>query len=65
MVASGLETKTVSRKRNYLLPLATVGPLHFGLAPLHGPLPEGWLQMFLSTRSLDLAAIDMKLVAVN
>ena len=35
-----------SVKGNYLLPLAPIGPLHFGLALLHGHLPEGWLQMF-------------------
>ena len=46
MAASGLETKMESRKENYLLPPAPVGPLHFGLALPHGHPPEGWLQIF-------------------
>ena len=57
-MASGLEIKMASGKGNYLLPLAPVGPLHFGLALPCGHLPEGWLH-------LDLAAIHTKLVAVS
>ena len=55
-----------SGKGNYLLPLAPVDPLHFGLALLCGHLPEGWLQMFYQLGFINnLAAIDIKLVAVN
>ena len=46
MAASRLETETASGKGNYLLPLAPIGPLHFGLAILHGQPAEGWLQTF-------------------
>ena len=65
MVASGQGTTTSSGKGYHLLLLAPLGPLHLGLALLLGHPPEDWLQTFLSSRSLDLAAIDTKLVAVN
>ena len=42
-----------------------VGPLHSGMACLHGPLVWRLAPDVLSTRSLNLAAMDMKLVAVN
>ena len=45
--------------------LAPIGPLHFGLAHPHGPPSGGLAPDISSTRSLILAAIDMKLVAVN
>ena len=48
MVASGLETKMASRKENYLLPLVPIGPLHFGLALLHGHLPEVGSRHFIN-----------------
>ena len=60
MAASGLVTKTASEKGNYLLPLASMGPLNFGLALLHGHPSEGWLQMFYQLGHLNLAAMDMK-----
>ena len=65
MAASGLEIKMASGRGNYHLPLAPVGPLHFGSAHLHGHLSGGWLQMFYHLGHLNLAAIDTKLVAVN
>ena len=65
MAASGPGTKMASERGNYPLPLAPVGPLHFGLAHPHGP-PSGDLAPdVLSTRLLNLAAMDMKLVAVS
>ena len=52
MVASWLGTKMASGRENYLRLLTPVGALHFGMACLF-------------PRSLNLAAIDVKLVAVN
>ena len=51
--------------RNYPMLPTPIGPLHSGMACLWGP-PSGSLAPdILFPRSLDLAAIDMKLVAVN
>ena len=65
MAVSRLGTTMASRKGNYHLPLTPVGPLHLGLALPFGHSPEGWLPDISSAKSLDLAAIDMKLLAVN
>ena len=64
MAASWLGTTMASGKGNYHLPLTPIGPLHLELALLLGHLPEGWPRCS-SARSLDLVAIDTKLVAVN
>ena len=42
-----------------------MGPLHFGMAHPMGPSIWGLAPYVLFPRSLDLAAIDMKLVAVS
>ena len=63
--ASGLGTTMASGKGNYHLPLTPVGPLHLVSALPFGHLPEGWLQTFPQQGHVNLAAIDMKLVAVN
>ena len=65
MAASWLGTKMASGRENYPMLPTPVGPLHSAVAHPHGPLSGDWLQMFLSTRSLDLAAMDTKLVAVD
>ena len=54
-----------SGRENFPMLLTPVGPLDFGMAHLHVPLYGGWLEDVLFSRSLDLAAIEMKLVAVN
>ena len=46
MVASGLETKTVSGREDYPMLLAPIGALHFGLAHPHGPPSGDWIQAF-------------------
>ena len=43
---------------------APVGPLHSGMAGTCGPPSGDWLHISWN-RSLNLAAMDMKLVAVN
>ena len=65
MVASRLDTKMASGMGNYPLPPAPMGPSHFGLAYLHGPSIWRLAPDILSTRSLNLAAIDTELVAVS
>ena len=64
-MASRPGTKMVSGRENYPMHLTPIDPLHFRIAHLHDPPSGDWLQTFLSTRSLNLAAMDMKLVAVN
>ena len=43
--------------------LTPVGPLHFGMACLYGPPSGDQLQAFHATRSLNLGAMNTKLVA--
>ena len=57
---------TVSGRENYPMLLTPIGPLHFEMAHPHVALHlEVGSRHVLSTRSLNLAAIDTKLVAVN
>ena len=49
---------------NYPMLLTPIGPLHVGMACTCGP-PFRLAPGVPSTRSLDLAAMDMKAVAVN
>ena len=65
MVASWLGTKMASGRENYPMLLSPIGPFNFGMALLHGPSIWGLAPDILFPTLLNLAAIDMKLMAVN
>ena len=61
MAASRPGTKMVSGRENYLILLAPIGPLHSGMACLHGPPSGDWLQTFHLLGHSIWQAMDMKL----
>ena len=65
MAAFRLETKAVSGRGNYPLPSGSHGSFAFWAGTSAWPSVWRLASHILSTRLLDLAAIDMKLVAVS
>ena len=63
--ASWPGTKVASGRENCLMLLTLIGPLHFGDSMSTWPSIWGLGPDVLFPRSFNLAAIDMKLVAVN